>query len=422
VIAGAAAALQSMAFAHMGRFLLPRDIQATFRNGSLCTLIPAGNPGGVGGMPDLRKIAAQLGFARILPPTLVSAVDDGLFLVAIDTADELFRQRFVTGTGWESPVVDISFAFDGQTFGLTMTPDGAGGSTTDAFAVATDGSVHHQFWDASGAALGDLTVARSATAAVVPDRALAAVRTDGAQLKVLGVGGDGGLVDLTGDGASHLAAGFNAPVVIDGVSGYQTCAGAALVSRVNQTADAVAVSDNGTLNFLSFSQLALVGTGWTPPVPIPSGVPLDPRVRPALAGDDTSLAVLAVGSDGQLQSAGFAPPTVVPMAPVQAGGPAIGRLGPVALVLVGANLLLALAVGQDLLLRFSTRRLADPTWAPLAVVDQNVAVSPLGGVVATRVSLTGAAAVCVTLAGGLVFTTFSMQTGAFDPLRPCLPR
>ena len=35
-----------------------------------------------------------------------------------------------------------------------------------------------------------------------------------------------------------------------------------------------------------------------------------------------------------------------------------------------------------------------PGWAPLAVVDFNVAVSPLGGVVATRVGLTGAAAVC----------------------------
>lgn len=422
VVAGAAAALQAMSFAHTGAFLSPRDVRNTFRDASLCTPIDPGKPAGIGGMPDLRKIATRFGFARILPPALVTAVDDGLFLVGLDPLDELFRQRFVTGTGWESPVTDPSSAFDGQTPALTMTPDGAGGSTTDAFAVSIDGTVRHQFWDAAGTALGDLTVARTDTGTLVPDRALAAVRTDGALLKVLGVNATGGLVALSGDGASHLAAGFDTPLVIDPDSGYRLCAGAALVSRASGTADAVAVSDAGALNFLSFSQLALVGTGWTTAAPVPSPILLDPRVRPALAGDDTSLAVLAVGSDGQLQSAGFAPPTLVPMTPVQLGGPAIGRLGPVALVLVGANLLLALAVGEDLLLRFSTRRLADPAWAPLAIVDENVAVSPLGGVVATRISLTGAAAVCVTLAGGLVFTTFSMTTGAFDPMRPCVPQ
>jgi hypothetical protein len=352
----------------------------------------------------------------------VPTVQDGLFLAGIDRRDQLVRRRFAPGVGWEAPVTDPGLVSVGQTPGLSMTADGAGGPTTDAFVVgADDGTVHHPFWDATGAALGDLSVARSGTSAVVPDRALAAVRTDGAQLKVLGVNAGGALVDLTGDGAAHLAAGFAAPVVIDGVSGYRACAGAALVSRSTGTADAAVVSDAGTLNFLSFSQLALIGTGWTPPVSIPSPVALDPRVRPALAGDDSSLAVLAVGSDGQLQSAGFAPPTVVPMTPVEAGGPTIGRLGPVALVLVGANLLLALAIGEDLLLRFSTRRLADPAWAPLAVVDDNVAVSPLGGVVAVRIGLIGAAAVCVRLDGEPMFTSFSTESG-FQPLLPCEPR
>jgi hypothetical protein len=421
VIAGTAAAVQAMSFAHTGQFLSPGDLRALFRDSSLCTTIPPGSPAGIGGMPDLRKLAARLGFARILPPALVPTVQDGLFLAVIDRRDQLVRRRFVTGVGWEAPVTDPGLVSVGQTPGLSMTPDGAGGSTTDAFIVAADdGSVHHQFWDAAGTARGDLSVARSSTGAVVPDRALAAVRTDGAQLKVLGIGGDGRLVDLTGDGAAHLAAGFAAPVVIDPANAYRASAGAAVVSRSSGTADAVAINDSGTLNFLSFSQLALIGTGWTPPVPIPSGVTLDPRVRPALAGDDSSLAVLAVGTDGQLQSAGFAPPTVVPMAPVEAGGPTIGRLGPVALVLAGSNLLVALAVGEDLLLRFSTRRLADPTWAPLAIVDENVAVSPLGGVVATRLGLLAAAAVCVRLDGEPVFTTFSIQTGAFDPLLPCV--
>jgi Subtilase family len=421
VIAGTAAAVQAMSFAHNGQFFSPRDMRDLFRDSSLCTTIPPGDPAGIGGLPDLRKIAARLGFARILPPALAPSVQDGLFLAAIDKRDQLVRRRFVPVLGWEAPVTDPGLVSVGQTPGLCMTPDGAGGSTTDAFIVAADdGAVHHQFWDATGAALGNLSMARSSTGAVVPDRALAAIRTDGSQLKVLGVNSDGALVDLTGDGAAHLAAGFAAPVVIDGASGYRNCAGAALVSRASGTADAVAVSDSGTLNFLSFSQLAVIGTGWTPAVPLASPVTLDPRVRPALAGNETALALLAVGSDGQLQSAGFAPPAVAPMAPVEAGGPTIGRLGPVALVVVGANLLLALAVGEDLLLRFSTRRLDDAVWAPLAVVDDNVAVIPLGGVVATPVSLTGAAAVCVTRGGGLVFTTFSLGQG-FQPLLPVAP-
>jgi hypothetical protein len=419
VIAGTAAAVQAMSFAHTGQFLSPSDLRNLFRDANLCTTIPPGDPAGIGGMPDLRKIARRFGWARILPPALVRTVQDGLFLVGIDARDQLFRRRFVPVTGWEAPVTDPGLVSVGQTAGLCVTPDGAGGSTTDAFIVAADdGSVHHQFWDGSGAALGDLSVARSSTGAVVPDRALAAVRVDGAQLKVVGVRSDGSLVALTGDGASHLAAGFDPPLVIDGVSGYRACAGAALVSRASGTADAVAVSDAGTLNFLSFNQLALIGTGWTPAAPIPSPVTLDPRVRPALAGNETALAVLAVGSDGQLQSAGFAPPTVVPMTPVEAAGPAIGRVGPVALALVGADLLVALAVGEDLLLRFSTRRFGDAVWAPLAVVDPKAsAVSPLAGVVATSVGLTGAAAVCAELDGGLLFTTFSAASG-FEPLRP----
>jgi hypothetical protein len=415
VIAGAAAALQAMSFAHTGGFLPPNDVRDTFRNADLCTTIEAGKPGGIGGMPDLRKIAARLGFARILPPALVPTVQDGLLFTGIDAEDHLFRQRFVTGTGWESADTDPSFVFGGQSAGLTMTPDGAGGSTTDAFVVSVDGTVHHQFWDASGAALGDVTVARTGTGAVTPDRTLAAVRTDGAQVKVLGVNGDGALVALSGDAASHLAAGFDPPLLIDSVNAYRTTAGASIVSRANGAADAVAVTDAGTLNLLSFSQLALVGTGWTPPAPVPSPVALDPRVQPGLAGNDSALAVLAVGTDGQLLSAALSPAAIVPLTPVDVSAP-VARLGPVALVLVGADLLVALAVGVEGLLRFSTRRLADPAWAPLSVLDFNVAVSPLGGVVATRVGLNGAAAVCSRIDGRLMFTAFTPASG-FDPLR-----
>jgi hypothetical protein len=92
----------------------------------------------------------------------------------------------------------------------------------------------------------------------------------------------------------------------------------------------------------------------------------------------------------------------------------------VALVLVGADLLVALAVGVEGLLRFSTRRLSDPVWASLSVVDFNVAVSPLGGVAATRVGLNGAAAVCSRIDGRLMFTAFTPASG-FDALRPVAP-
>ena len=415
VVAGAAAALQAMNFAHTGSFLSPNDVRNTFRNGSLCTTIGAGKPAGIGGMPDLRKIAAQFGFARILPPAFVPTVQDGLFLVGIDAQDHLFRQRFVTGTGWESAQTDSSFVFGGQSAGVTVTPDGAGGSTTDGFVVSIDGTVRHQFWDAAGNSLGDLTVARTGTDALAPDRALAATRIDGAQVKLLGMNRDGALVALSGDAASHLAAGFDPPLLIDAINRYSTSAGASIVSRTNGTADAVAISDTGTLNVLSFSQLALVGTGWTPPLSIPSPGALEPRVQPALAGNDSALVVLAVGTDGQLLSAALSPPAVVPLTPVDTSA-SIARLGPVALVLVGADLLVALGVGVEGLLRFSTRRLADAAWAPLSVLDFNVAVSPLGGVVATRVGLTGAAAVCLRLDGRLMFTTFTPASG-FDALR-----
>ena len=415
VIAGVAAALQAMSFAHTGGFLSPNDVRNTFRNSSLCTTIGAGKPAGIGGMPDLRKVAAQFGFARILPSALVPTVQDGLFVVGIDAQDQLFRQRFVTGTGWEGAQTDSSFVFGGQSAGLTFTPDGAGASTTDAFVVSIDGTVRHQFWDAAGNSLGDLTVARSGTGALAPDRALTAARTDGAQVKLLGMNRDGSLVALSGDAASHLPAGFDPPLVIDPINSYRGSAGASIISRTNDSADAVAISDTGTLNLLSFSQLALVGTGWTPPLSIPSPVALEPRVQPALAGNDSALAVLAVGTDGQLLSAALSTPAVATMTPVDPSA-SIARLGPVALVLVGADLLVALAVGVEGLLRFSTRHLADAAWAPLAVLDFNVAVSPLGGVVATRVGLTGAAAICSRLDGRLMFTTFTPASG-FDPLR-----
>ena len=410
VIAGAAAAVQAMSFAHTGKFLTPRDLRDTFRDARLCTTIAPGKPGGIGGMPDLRQIAANFGWARILPPALATSVDDGLFLVGLDANGNEFRRRFVSGTGWEAAVTDTAFFFSGQTAALSVTPDAAGGSTSDAYLISADGTVHHQFWDASGTALGDVTVPRSASGALVQDRAVAAVRPDGSQVKLVGVRIDGSLAALSGDAASHLAAGFDPPVAIDGSGAYRGCAGPALVSRVAGTADAVAITDDGVINLLSFNQLALIGTGWTPPLPLPTPGPLDPRVRPALAGGPASLVVLAVGADGELVSAGLAPPAVAPMGPVDAGTP-IGRQGPVALVLVGADLLVALAVGQDLLLRFSTRRLADPTWAPLSIVDPDVACSPLGGVVAVSVSLTGAAAICAGLDGRLFFATFSADSG-----------
>jgi hypothetical protein len=129
--------------------------------------------------------------------------------------------------------------------------------------------------------------------------------------------------------------------------------------------------------------------------------------------------VLAVGTDGQLLSAGLSPPAVVPMAPVDPSA-SVARLGPVALVLVGADLLVALAVGAEGLLRFSTRRLGEPAWAPLSIVDFNVAVSPLAGVVATRVGLIGAAAICSRVDGRLMFTTFTLGSG-FDALRVVEP-
>ena len=417
VIAGAAAAVQAMSFAHTGQFLTPRDLRDTFRDTRLCTAIAPGTPGGIGGMPDLRLIAANFGWARILPPALAASVDDGLFLVGVDASGNEFRRRFVSGTGWEAAVTDTAYFFSGQTAALSVTPDPAGGSTSDAYLISINGAVHHQFWDASGTALGNVTVPRSASGAVVPDRAVAAVRPDGSQVKLLGVRVDGSLAALSGDAASHLAAGFDLPQVIDGSGAYRACAGPALVSRVAGTADAVAITDAGVINLLSFNQAATIGTGWTPPLPLPAPGPLDPRVRPALAGGPASLAVLAVGADGELVSAGLAPPAVAPMALVDPGTP-IGRQGPVALVLVGADLLVALAVGQDLLLRFSTRRLADPTWAPLSIVDPDVACSPLGGVVATAVSLTGAAAICAGLDGRLFLATFSTDSGwtALQPI------
>ena len=408
IIAGMVCAIQGMSLAATDQPLLPTDIRRLLRDPELGTPIAPGKLSAIGAMPDFRKIARHQGWTRIVPVAAVSPTAKTITLVHIDDDDHLVRREWSSAGEWSDPL-PVPAPFD--TFKL------AAGQPTVAFAVETTprpysvidviaadqgARIKLAWWDTlgfSGSGVGDPPNATSV--AYAEGRDLAAIRPTQETIAIVGANARGRLMVRTGDAATHLLAGLSPPLVIDTVHTYKMTAGPVMVSQTAGKMDVIAVDDGGDLVWLAGTILATVGTGWQPPVSERLSQTLHPMgPRPAVVATPNGLVALLYGADGFIYSCAIkaTAPFFGPLEPVDANI-AIAMGGPVSLVLMEGNWLMAAAVDRGGLVRTAFRSLsAGSTWSALIPVDRDVVVSPLGGV--TGVALSPAAAVFAVLFDG----------------------
>ena len=285
----------------------------------------------------------------------------------------------------------------------------------DSVALGPDGEVHHVFWD-SLAQIGRLEPLRSPRETLALGRDVAAVRSLVDTLVVVGIDPASRLVSMQGDATLHLATGLSTPVVIDPIATFRRCAGPALVAHGDSTMDVIAIDDGGNMRAARGTSIATIGTGWAPPVGVPSTVVLDPAIRPALVATAFGLVAIAADTNAILHFAELSvvPPVLQPFAPIDAAVTLAGR-GPVALVAT-STVLAAIAVDSELRLRAAFRSLAPGSlWSTLDPIDADVAVHRFGGVSATVVDDTPAVA-AVLSSGSPCWSRFFAGTG-WLPLR-----
>jgi len=408
IIAGMVCAIQGMSLAATDQPLLPTDIRRLLRDPDLGTPTAPGKLGAIGAMPDLRKIARHQGWARILPVAAVSPTAKTITLVHIDDDDHLVRREWSSATQWSNP---LSVPAPFETFNL------AAGQPVIAFAVETTprpytvidviapdqgARINLAWWDTlgfSGAGVGDPPDVTSV--AYAEGRDLAAIRPTLETIAIVGANAEGRLMVRTGDAATHLLAGLSPPLVIDTVHTYKMTAGPVMVSQTAGKMDVIAVDDGGDLVWLAGTILATMGTGWQPPVSERLNQTLHPMgPRPAVVATPNGLVALVYGADGFIYSCAIkaTAPFFGPLEPVDANIP-IAMGGPLSLVLMEGNWLMAAAVDRGGLVRTAFRSLsAGSTWSALIPVDRDVVASPLGGV--TGVALSPAAAVFAVLSDG----------------------
>lgn len=397
IIAGVCCSILGMANA-AGLDLLPTDIRRLLRDPSLGTPTAPGAAGGIGSMPDLRRIARQLGAVRALPVSLLSQGADAMTLVHLDDDDTLVRREWRSATLWGDRIplagADATFLLaPQQPAALASIETDVPRTVVDVVALGRDGDVHHVFWDTLGQLGSNLAKVRAPHDTLANGRDVATVRPLVDTLVIVGIDPAGRLVSLQGDASLHLATGLSNPVLIDPVATFRRCAGPALVTHNDGTMDVVAIDDGGNMRAARGTSIATIGTGWAPPVTLPAGVVLDPAVRPALITTPFGLVAIAADTNGVLQFAelSLVPPVSQPFAPIDASFTLAGR-SPVALA-ANSTQLAAIAVGSDLRLHFAFRSIAAGSpWSTLDPIDADVAVHRLGGVSATVVDDTFAVA------------------------------
>ena len=411
VVAGVVASIQSMSLAATGRLLAPTDIRRLLRDPALGTPVANSVVARIGGMPDLRKIARALGFARVLPVGAATVADDAAVVVHLDDDDLLVRRHWTVLTGWGAPLplpaASAQFDLNGGRAAVLSTEetDPVERLVHEAFAMGPAG-VHHLFWNSNDQA-GDLSAPVSAFSAVAQSSWLASVRARLDRVVVVGVSPAARLVAMTGDPQVLVSTQLSAPLVLDPVSSFRRCPGPAVVSRSEGTVDVVAVEDGGTLRWYAGTTLATLGTGFEPGVSEPSGTVLDPEAVPALAVTGALLTAAAVELGGLLQVFSIDPVArTVGGAVVVDPSVHVAASGPVALASAGTNLV-ALAIDLHGVLRAATRPLAGGAFTPLLGVPAlpgSRALSPLGGVTAVTVPDVGLMALVVDVDGAIRFT------------------
>jgi len=415
IIAGVCCAIQGMTMAATTQVLLPTDIRRLLRDPTLGTPTAPGAPGGIGPMPDLRRIARRLGVIRALPVTLLSQGADAMTLVHLDDEDTLVRREWRSATLWGDRIplngADATFQLSPQQpAALASVEVVLPRTVVDVVALGPDGEVHHVFWD-SLAQVGRLAPVRAPQDTLAQGRDVAAVRSLVDTLVIVGVDPAGRLVSMQGDATLHLATGLSTPVVIDPIASFRRCAGPALVAHGDSTMDVIAIDDGGNMRASRGTTIATIGTGWAPPVGVPPTVVLDPAIRPALVATAFGLVAIAADTNGILHFAELSvvPPVLQPFAPIDSAVILAGR-GPVALVAT-STVLAAIAVDSELRLRAAFRSLAPGSlWSTLDPIDANVAVHRLGGVSAAIVDDTPAVA-AVLSDGRPCWSRFFARTG-----------
>jgi len=421
IIAGVCCAIQGMTIAATTQLLAPTDIRRLLRDSTLGTPTGTGLPGGIGSMPDLRRIARRLNVVRALPVTLLSQGADAMTLVHLDDEDTMVRREWRSATLWGDRIAldgaDATFLLAPQQPAALASPevDIVSSTIVDVVALGRDGEVHHVSWEPVGQ-LSKLSNIRAPNDTLAAGHDVAAARPLVDTLVVVGVDPAGRLVSMQGDAVLHLATGLSNPVVIDPVASFRRCAGPALVSHGDSTMDVVAIDDGGNMRAARGTSIATIGTGWAPPVTVTPNVVLDPAVRPALVATPFGLVAIAADTNGILHFAelSLVPPLLQPFAPIDASLTLAGR-GPVALAATSTQLA-AIAVGADLRLHAAFRSpAAGSPWSTLDPIDVDVPVHRLGGVSATVVDDTFA--VAALLADGRVCWSRFLPGSGWLPLR-----
>lgn len=424
IIAGVAGAIQGMSLAATGSPLAPADVRRLLSDPRLGT--PAVG-GGIGTMPDLRKIARAQGWPRILPAGAAVSADNALVLAMLDDDEHLVVRRWTSFTGWGLPLV-----LKPPSDGLALTPCQPAVTSTgeavpedrlvDDIYVLGPAGVQHLAADSNGDQ-SDLSTALSpasvpAVAAAAQGRSVAAVRTAVDTVVIAAVGPTGRLAVMTGDPDDPGAA-VSDPLVLSTSGMYRRTPGPALASRSTHRADVVAIEDGGGLSWFTGSTDATIGTGWTVVDPDPTMPELSPGARPALLAVGSALLAAAVGIEGWLwvttldpDGLAFGPPVVVDASVT------VDTAGPVALGVAGLSVVV-LGVDTDGVLRAAARAVAGGDWSPLAAVPSAVRLSRLGGVVAVSMPDVGVMAVAVA-GDGTVLSALSPDGVLWGPLLPLL--
>jgi hypothetical protein len=378
IIAGLACSIQGMALARGGP-LQPADIRRLLSSPALGDYTAPSQPGGVGVMPDLKRITHDQGWARIVPYGLAPGQGSDVLSVAVD------ESQFISGAAWTtSPAGKVRDRFAGTgTFLATQTPAisvarrRASLRWTDVAAVSSTGAVHHLAWR-NGKRVGNFDVERAGYESLARGHDIAVVRSGKDILVAAGVSPEGLLVSMSGTSKPNLVTDFSAPKPIDLTLTFRKCPGPQLLMRKSNKAEIIAIDDNGIMRFAETTPVTKQGDlTWSFASPFAQH-DYSPGAKPGFVGiEDQGVAIVGIGADRHLYSWVLSLPLseTVDIFPDME----FSTSGPVGLALAG-DTLVAAAVGTDGLVYAAFRRLEENGgWFMARPVDSSVQVSRLGG-------------------------------------------
>jgi peptidoglycan hydrolase-like protein with peptidoglycan-binding domain len=421
IVAGVVTAIQGMAKAHRGAPLAPRYIRDLLRDRTLGTPMLPGH-GGVGHMPDLRRIARSQRWSRIVPVAAATVADDALVLVHLDDEDRLVRRHFSFWTGWGRGlrlVPTPGHVWPARPAVVSWAETATGRVVQAAFASGGDG-LYQLAWDS--AALENLSQASTSSGeTIAAGKSPAVVLASANVIVVLGVGPDGRMVALSSD---PLNESFSGPTVLVAGAGFRRSSGPAAVSASAGTVDAIAVSDDGALRWFHGQPSAVAPSGWSPAVATQTGQFVPGAGMAALAINGRVL-VTAVGIEGWLYAVEINP--IIGAVAAAISAPAVidvettfATQGPLALARLTTTQgerVFAFGVDTEERVRVAWRPAAGGAWSTFAVIASSVPASPLGGVVAVSPADLGMV-LFVVGSDGQVRTTQSRDGIGWDPWVP----